>query len=360
MALALFLCFGRVFGASPPAQSSALHADAPLVPRPCDFSCCACAERSFSFRRSETHANASACIPCYDWIQRWVAPEYKDYCGTPSCVSSPYTYFPHDYTVVNRNYHSSYDYPVDYYHADGSIVRHIPGYGNETIPPQWGSRFYGNGWDHSDWYGRRSYYYPHYVGTGFYSRHHRRSNSTETEASRAVAAMERSQIRATGGASVPTVFRADKQSLESPCDFDCCAPARSMFSFAPPVASSCTSCSAWVDSNILPSYRGACSGRGGALAPYMTGIPHRYTTYASDYMHDSVFADNAVVRHVPSFGDVRYPNYWSTPYNNDRNYYSNYLNGHYYYPSYSSLYYSPHSDAKIWTPATATWFYADM
>ncbi|GAB5355691.1 hypothetical protein AAMO2058_000227200 [Amorphochlora amoebiformis] len=336
------LTFGaiREAGISLRAQASA---------RPCDYKCCPCAEKTFSFKQK---ANKSeSCIPCYDWVDAWMAPEYKDYCGTQVCRTSPYVAYPYDYTVVPRNYYTQFDYPRTYYHSNGSVVRHIPGVGNETLPPHWGTNCYGNGW------GRKSYYYPRYSAATYYSRHHRRANTTAAEAAAQAAMVERAEIQASEGAHVPTVFKVDKGTLEAPCDFSCCSSVKDMFYFAPVRASTCTPCETWIEANVIPTFRTKCATE---MKPYYTTIPHRYIRYSHDYMHDRVHLTNGtVVRHVPMMGDVRYPDHWPTPYNSAKPFYSMYMNGHYYYPDYCSYYYMPHSDAKPWTPATATWFYAD-
>eukprot|EP00466_Bigelowiella_natans_P013771 jgi/Bigna1/82273/fgenesh1_pg.90_\ len=338
--------------------------------RPCDYSCCPCAKKSFNFRRVN---ESQECIPCYDWVDSWVSPEYKDYCSTTSCSESPYAAFPNDYSVMSREYYEPVDNPVDYYYADGSVVRHLPGYGNVTYPPNWGTDEYGNGWDHE----QCSHYYPYYSTSTLLSRHHRRSNSKNQEsvaqAAKAAAALERKHIRETNGATVPTVFKKKRSKMNRPCNLDCCSCASDMFEWTSPeiVDGSCMSCNNWVDTYVFPQYRDHCKCTADLkLEPYYTVVPHEYIKSEWDYPSDTVYyANSSVYRHVPDFGTTRYPlDSWPTPYSTvsgvdavvapkKSEYYSNYKGGHYYYPDYASTYYTPRT--KTWTPDTAQWFYAD-
>mmetsp|Transcript_26539 Transcript_26539/g.47038 ORF Transcript_26539/g.47038 Transcript_26539/m.47038 type:complete len:382 (+) Transcript_26539:45-1190(+) len=350
---------------APPAAAGGTSAG-----KPCDFKCCPCMEKTFSFKQegysfkqNNSETEEESCLPCFDWIDQYVAVEYKDYCSTSSCgSSSSYSAFPYDWTSVPRSHYTPYDYPVDYHHADGSVVRHIPGYGNETLPPNWGTGCYGNGWGSES-----SYYYPkRSISSGFYSRHHHRSNESSqaalVAAAEAESKIERAQIRESAGATVPTIFKIQRKAMASPCDLSCCSCASDYFTFADVVpGSSCMSCDNWVSTYVLPKYKDTCKCTAELkLKPYYTTIPHTYIKPECDYAHDSVYVTNStVVRHVPSYGDVRYPAKWATPYSPYTDCYSNYVDDKYYYPDYSSYYYMPHSDAKLWTPQTANWFYAD-
>jgi len=158
------------------------------MPKPCDFKCCPCLEKTFRYKdvgaekpteakkeakkgfrqlNNKTDSTAAAtqspvmypsssCDTCGSYVNEWVTPGFRGYCGTNSCNSD--SYFPYQYTYVPKSVYYNYQGPDAYYpvstYPGASDTWGYPGryyyYGNPDYDPA-----LGGGW------GAYSTYPPH-------------------------------------------------------------------------------------------------------------------------------------------------------------------------------------------------------
>jgi len=121
------------------------------VERPCDLKCCKCLEKTFNWEEKkpkflQTSADKQTCTPCSTFVDAFALPGYGGFCGTSACSSGTSAFPPYYTSAPHSCIPPKLDYPQEYRYPDGSVVRHIPGVGDETLPPTWGTDIPGNGW----------------------------------------------------------------------------------------------------------------------------------------------------------------------------------------------------------------------